>query len=166
VADRARRLAEPPAARSRAGGPNRGDALGLSFARLRGRRARGALLPAGSELLVQGEAGGERWRQAERLLGELREILFREREHRVALVGAGRLGQAIASSPIFAEHGVTIAAIFDIDPAKVGTRLGEVTVSDCSHLRGSSVTRRSSPAYWPSQRQARNRSRATSSRRA
>ena len=71
----------------------------------------------------------------ERLLGELQEILFREREQRVALVGAGRLGQAIASSPIFAEHGITIAAIFDLDPAKVGTRLGEVTVSDRSHLK-------------------------------
>ena len=38
--------------------------------------------------------------------------------------GAGRLGQAIASSPIFAEHGITIAAVFDSDPAKAGVSIG------------------------------------------
>jgi redox-sensing transcriptional repressor len=70
----------------------------------------------------------------DRLLGELREILFIERKHRVALVGAGRLGQAIANSPIFAEQGVTIATIFDRDPAKVGQQFGGVTVSDYAGL--------------------------------
>ncbi len=64
------------------------------------------------------------------------EVLITQREHKIALVGAGRLGQAIASSPIFAEQGITIAAIFDRDPAKVGGRLGELTVSDSSQLRG------------------------------
>ena len=70
----------------------------------------------------------------DRLLGELREILFMERKHRAALVGAGRLGQAIANSPIFAEQGVTIATIFDRDPAKVGQQFGGVTVSDYAGL--------------------------------
>jgi redox-sensing transcriptional repressor len=70
----------------------------------------------------------------DRLMGELREILFMERKHRVALVGAGRLGQAIANSPIFAEQGVTIATIFDRDPAKVGQQFGGVTVSDSAGL--------------------------------
>ena len=50
------------------------------------------------------------------------------------MLGAGRLGQAIASSPIFSGQGITIAAIFDRDPAKVGRRLGGVTVSDSSQL--------------------------------
>ena len=70
----------------------------------------------------------------DRLLGELRRILFMERKHRVALVGAGRLGQAIANSPIFAEQGVTIATIFDRDPAKVGQQFGGVSVSDYAGL--------------------------------
>ena len=39
------------------------------------------------------------------LLGEIRKILRTQGQHNIALVGAGRLGQAIASSPIFAEHG-------------------------------------------------------------
>ena len=40
----------------------------------------------------------------------------------------------IASSPIFAEHGITIAAAFDADPQKVGTTLGGVPVSSMDEL--------------------------------
>lgn len=68
------------------------------------------------------------------LLAEIRKILRTQGQHNIALVGAGRLGQAIASSPIFAEHGITIAAVFDSDPAKVGTSIGGVTVSPPSSL--------------------------------
>ena len=63
------------------------------------------------------------------LLEEIRQILRTQGQHNIALVGAGRLGAAIASSPIFAEHGITIAAAFDTDPEKVGTALGGVQVS-------------------------------------
>src|SRR5512132_4025730 len=59
------------------------------------------------------------------LIAEIRKILRTQGQHNIALFGAGRLGQAIASSPIFAEHGIHIAAIFDNDPDKVGRRLGE-----------------------------------------
>jgi redox-sensing transcriptional repressor len=70
----------------------------------------------------------------ESLLAEIRQILRTQGQHNIALVGAGRLGQAIASSPIFAEHGINIAAVFDSDPAKVGTPIGNVSVSDYSSL--------------------------------
>jgi redox-sensing transcriptional repressor len=70
------------------------------------------------------------------LLGEIRKILRTQGQHNVALVGAGRLGQAIASSPIFAEHGINIAAIFDTDPEKVGREIGGQTVSDHRALNG------------------------------
>lgn len=63
------------------------------------------------------------------LLEEIRKILRTQGQHNIALVGAGRLGSAIASSPIFAEHGITIAAIFDNDPDKIGRKVGNVTVS-------------------------------------
>lgn len=69
------------------------------------------------------------------LLNEIRKILRTQGQHNVAVVGAGRLGEAIASSPIFAEHGINIAAIFDTDPEKVGRRSGDVEVSDYSRLR-------------------------------
>ena len=68
------------------------------------------------------------------LLGEIRKILRTQGQHNIALVGAGRLGQAIASSPIFAEHGISVAAIFDADPAKVGGTLGGVIVSPLEQL--------------------------------
>jgi len=70
----------------------------------------------------------------ESLLGEIRKILRTQGQHNIALVGAGRLGQAIASSPIFAEHGINIAAVFDKDPEKVGGPVGNVFVSEYSRL--------------------------------
>ena len=68
------------------------------------------------------------------LLSEIRKILRTQGQHNIALIGAGRLGAAIASSPIFAEHGITIAAVFDSDPAKVGTSLDGVPVSSLDQL--------------------------------
>jgi redox-sensing transcriptional repressor len=68
------------------------------------------------------------------LLDEIRKILRTQGQHNIAVVGAGRLGEAIASSPIFAEHGINIAAIFDTDPEKVGRSLGRVEVSDYASL--------------------------------
>jgi len=69
------------------------------------------------------------------LLGEIRKILRTQGQHNIALVGAGRLGQAIASSPIFAEHGINIAAVFDTDPEKVGRNVGGLTVTPYASLR-------------------------------
>jgi redox-sensing transcriptional repressor len=68
------------------------------------------------------------------LLSEIRKILRTQGQHNIALIGAGRLGEAIARSPIFAEHGINIAAVFDKDPAKVGRPLGHVDVSDYAVL--------------------------------
>ena len=68
------------------------------------------------------------------LLGEIRKILRTQGQHNIALVGAGRLGQAIASSQIFAEHGINIAAVFDSDPDVVGRPIGALTVTDGSRL--------------------------------
>ena len=70
------------------------------------------------------------------LLGEIRKILRTQGQHNIALIGAGRLGQAIASSTIFAEHGINIAAVFDKDPDKVGRSAGNARVSDYAELRG------------------------------
>ncbi len=69
------------------------------------------------------------------LLGEIRRILRTHGQHNIALVGAGRLGQAIASSAIFAEHGINIAAVFDTDPDKVGRAIGNLAVTPYAELR-------------------------------
>ena len=68
------------------------------------------------------------------LLGEIRKILRTQGQHNIALIGAGRLGQAIASSTIFAEHGINIAAVFDNDPDKVGRTIGSNSISDSRQL--------------------------------
>ena len=69
------------------------------------------------------------------LLAEIRKILRTQGQHNIALIGAGRLGQAIASSPIFAEHGINIAAVLDKDPEKVGRSIGNVEVTDYGRLQ-------------------------------
>ena len=69
------------------------------------------------------------------LLGEIRKILRTQGQHNIALFGGGRLGQAIASSTIFADHGFNIAAAFDVDQDKVGQPIGDTVISDYSRLR-------------------------------
>jgi redox-sensing transcriptional repressor len=72
----------------------------------------------------------------ESLLAEIRKILRTQGQHNIALIGAGRLGQAIASSPIFAEHGINIAAVFDRDPQKIGQPAGHGRIHDYAELGG------------------------------
>ena len=68
------------------------------------------------------------------LSGEIRKILRTQGQHNIALFGAGRLGQAIANSTVFADHGFNIAAAFDVDPDKVGQRIDGVDVLDYERL--------------------------------
>jgi redox-sensing transcriptional repressor len=58
------------------------------------------------------------------LVSQIRKILRTAGQHNIALFGAGHLGQAIASSDIFADHGFRVVAIFDIDERKVGQAVG------------------------------------------
>jgi redox-sensing transcriptional repressor len=69
------------------------------------------------------------------LLSEIRKILRTQGQHNIALVGAGRLGQAIASSTIFAEHGINIAAVFDSSPDVIGNEIGGIAVDDERRLK-------------------------------
>jgi redox-sensing transcriptional repressor len=69
------------------------------------------------------------------LIAEIRKILRTQGQHNIALFGAGRLGHAIASSTIFADHGFNIAGAFDSDPEKIGEPIGNTTISDYSELR-------------------------------
>ena len=69
------------------------------------------------------------------LIGEIRKILRTSGQHNIALIGAGRLGGAIAGSPMFADHGFNIAAIFDRDLRRSGDTLGGVRVQALAELR-------------------------------
>jgi redox-sensing transcriptional repressor len=68
------------------------------------------------------------------LIGEIRTILQTAGQHNIALFGAGRLGKAIASSDIFADHGFDVVAVFDADPRKVGTSVGGLIVRPLDEL--------------------------------
>jgi len=68
------------------------------------------------------------------LVREIRKILRTAGQHNIALFGAGNLGQAIASSDIFADHGFRIVAMFDVDAAVVGRRVGGLEVRDFADL--------------------------------
>src|SRR4051812_34537171 len=62
------------------------------------------------------------------LVSQIRKILRTAGQHNIALFGAGHLGKAIASSDIFADHGFRVVAIFDADPRKVGSKVGNQKV--------------------------------------
>jgi redox-sensing transcriptional repressor len=69
------------------------------------------------------------------LVGEIRGILRTSDQHHIALFGAGNLGTAIATSDIFADHGFRVVALFDTDPQKVGTEVGNMTVRHYDEMR-------------------------------
>jgi redox-sensing transcriptional repressor len=68
------------------------------------------------------------------LIEQIRKILRTSGQHNIALFGAGNLGQAIATSGVFADHGFRISAIFDVDPGRVGMRLGDLEVRHYDEL--------------------------------
>ena len=101
------------------------------------------------------------------LVSQIRKILRTSGQHNIALFGAGNLGQAIASSDIFADHGFRVVAIFDVDPKRIGKKVGSLDRAALRDACARSSTRRtSSSACWPCRRPPRSGSRTTSSRRA
>ncbi len=69
------------------------------------------------------------------LIGQIRKILRTAGQHNIALFGAGHLGRAIAGSPIFADHGFRVVAIFDTDERKVGEPIGDLVVRSYDGLQ-------------------------------
>jgi redox-sensing transcriptional repressor len=69
------------------------------------------------------------------LVSQIRKILRTSGQHNIALFGAGNLGQAIASSDIFADHGFRVVAIFDVDAKRIGKRVGSLDVRPYDSMR-------------------------------
>lgn len=72
----------------------------------------------------------------EPMAARLREILGKDRTWQTAVVGAGRLGQAIMSYGPFAREGFEIAAVFDADPSLVGREVGGHRIHGMDDLDG------------------------------
>jgi redox-sensing transcriptional repressor len=52
----------------------------------------------------------------------------------VIIVGAGRIGTALAQYPGFGQRGFRVVAVFDRDPARIGEPYGDVIVRDVATL--------------------------------
>ncbi len=57
------------------------------------------------------------------LLSEIKNILFLNQPYKAVVVGAGNIGNALAHFEGFERDDITIAALFDIDPALVGKEI-------------------------------------------
>jgi len=61
---------------------------------------------------------------------DLTKILGLEKEHCVAIIGAGRLGTALTDYYGFSQSNFTVAALFDTDEKKIGQKVGDVEIFD------------------------------------
>jgi redox-sensing transcriptional repressor len=68
------------------------------------------------------------------LAARLREILGLVRHYRVILLGAGRIGAALAAYPGFRARGFDIVALYDADPARVGAQVDGLVVRAIDRL--------------------------------
>lgn len=65
---------------------------------------------------------------------EIRSILGLGRRWRVAVVGAGNVGAALAAYRGYEKQGFDVVAVFDREPARIGSRLGTLEVQDVASL--------------------------------
>jgi redox-sensing transcriptional repressor len=68
------------------------------------------------------------------LAARLRAILGLGREWRVIIIGAGKIGGALAQYRGFKQRGFHVIGVYDTDPTKVGKRLDGFTIRDLTTL--------------------------------
>ena len=68
------------------------------------------------------------------LAGRLREILGLGRQWKIIIIGAGKIGAALAAYRGFSQRGFRILAAYDANPAKVGEQLEGIPVRDIAQL--------------------------------
>ena len=61
-------------------------------------------------------------------------ILGLDHNYKAILIGAGNLGKAVAIHMSFEKRGFSLIGIFDNDPAKIGTTIRDLTVTDLDDL--------------------------------
>lgn len=69
------------------------------------------------------------------LYGKISEILGVEENYHAVIIGAGHLGMALCGSPMFEKRGVTLTALFDVDPDLVGKTVGDLPIYPVSMLQ-------------------------------
>ena len=68
------------------------------------------------------------------LTESLREILGLRRDWQVIIVGAGKIGTALAQYRGFRQRGFRVTAVYDRDPKKIGTQWDTLTVRDMAEI--------------------------------
>ncbi|HZG55088.1 redox-sensing transcriptional repressor Rex [Paenibacillus sp.] len=68
------------------------------------------------------------------LVEKIRGILKLDQEIRVALVGAGNLGQALCNYNVYLKDNMRIVAVFDANPKRIGERINQLSVQPMGEL--------------------------------
>lgn len=68
------------------------------------------------------------------LIEQIQKILHVDHDWDIVIVGAGGIGSAVARYKGFSDRGFRVKMIFDIDPSKVGDRVGEFIVQDYAKM--------------------------------
>jgi redox-sensing transcriptional repressor len=100
-----------------------GERLGISAAQIR------------KDLSQFGEFGKQgTGYQVAYLVEQLQKILNVDHEWEIAVVGAGDIGNAVVRYKGFLNRGFKVCMIFDVDPQKIGSQIGEFVVLDYANL--------------------------------
>lgn len=100
-----------------------GERLGISAAQIR------------KDLSQFGEFGKQGTGYSiEALAQQVQGILKVDKVWDVAVVGAGDIGSALGRYPGLNNRGFCVAMIFDNDPAKIGTKIGDFVIQDISEM--------------------------------
>ncbi|WP_422444735.1 redox-sensing transcriptional repressor Rex [Thermoanaerobacterium sp. DL9XJH110] len=70
----------------------------------------------------------------EQLYNEIAKILGLNYPHRMVIIGAGNLGQALANYEDFEAHGFKIIALFDVNPRLVGLKIRGIPILDAAEM--------------------------------
>jgi len=73
---------------------------------------------------------------APELTASLRDILGLDRTWRVIIIGAGKIGTALAQYHGFRQRGFEVVAVYDTDARKIGGKWAGLLVRDIRHLQG------------------------------
>lgn len=68
------------------------------------------------------------------LLGKIKEILGMNKKWRLGIIGAGKLGTALAGYKGLAQHGLEVTGLFDTDETKIGWKVGDIPIFHISDL--------------------------------
>ncbi len=70
----------------------------------------------------------------EELRDQLQKILGLDKEHRVGIIGAGRLGTALTDYYGFTQTNFDVVALFDTDEDRIGEKVGDVEIFDIKNF--------------------------------